>query len=119
MRGVAVPAGDALQLRTHRVGEASHLDVLGSREVDRQRKHPRPAAANAPNLQRRVRSFHARYFATAPDRVSIDGSFDRPGARMDARRKQLETGAIVGLPSDVRMMLGYRVWRSLDVAHRS
>ena len=118
MRGVAVPTGDALQLRTHRVGEASHLHVLGSLEVDRQREHPRPAAANAPNLQRR-RSFHARYFATSPDRVSIVGSFDRPGARKDARRKQLETGAIVGLPSDVRIMLGYRVLRSLDVAHRS
>ncbi len=86
MSDVAVPTGDALQLRTHRVGEAPHLHVLRSREVDGQRKHPRPAAANAPNLQRRVRWFHARYFATAPDRVSIVGSFDLPGALTDARR---------------------------------
>jgi hypothetical protein len=118
MSDVAVPTGDALQLRTHRVGEASHLYVLGSREVDRQREHPLRAAASAPNLQRVVRSFHARYFATAPHRVSMVGSLIGP-AYARARRKQLETGAMVGLPSDVRIMLGYRVLRSLDVAHRS
>jgi hypothetical protein len=62
---VAMSARDALQLRTDRADEASHLHVLRSREVDRQREQPGPAALSTPNRQRIVRPFHARYLATA------------------------------------------------------
>ena len=66
MSDAAVSAHDALQLRAHGAGEASRLRVLRSWEVDRQWEQPGPAAMSAPNRQRLVRPFHARYFATAP-----------------------------------------------------